>query len=98
MMIERDQAERPVGTVSPCRGNGGGLVGSRSGSAPIATLLRPIEREIQSMTTTKIFGALGPVALAATVCMGASGAAHALMIDGGDNGPHLREGNVAGLT
>jgi hypothetical protein len=33
------------------------------------------------MTKTKIFGALGPVALAAVVGMGASGAAHALMID-----------------
>ena len=38
------------------------------------------------MTTTKIFGALGPVALATAVCMGASGAAHALMIDGGITG------------
>ena len=38
------------------------------------------------MTTTKIFGALGPVALAAVVGMGASGAAHALMINGGTTG------------
>ena len=38
------------------------------------------------MTTKKIFGALGPAALVAAVGMGATGAAHALMIDGGTTG------------
>ena len=38
------------------------------------------------MTTTKTFGALRAVALAAAVGMGATGAAHALMIDGGATG------------
>ena len=38
------------------------------------------------MTTKKMFGALGPAALVAAVGMGATGAAHALMIDGGTTG------------
>ena len=38
------------------------------------------------MTTKKLFSALGPVALAAAVGMGTTGAAHALMIDGGETG------------